>query len=157
LLEADPKSDLLAPLAPDVVGGAAGRDSARLEDDDVALAGEPGVEERGGNARRLPGARRRAQDEPAADAQRGDDLGKERIDRETHALRQSRAQEPGPRGSPQAPHGAAGASARGRSLPMLTTDRTRSRESDRQAGQRGSSPPRTSSSKACAQARQTYS
>ena len=86
LLEADLEADLVAEPPAALLGDAprrqARREPARLEHDDLAVAGDPRVEERGGHAGRLARAGRRLEDAPPAPPHAGDDLGQQRVDRE---------------------------------------------------------------------------
>ncbi|MFN8640469.1 MAG: hypothetical protein U0802_01950 [Candidatus Binatia bacterium] len=61
---------------------AARRDAARLEHDDLLVAGQAGVEQRGRHARRLPRAWRGAQDQAVAVAQGVGDRRQEWVDGE---------------------------------------------------------------------------
>jgi hypothetical protein len=79
---ADLAANRAAALARHPLGRGACRDPPRLEDDDVTLACEAGVQDGGRHARRLAGTGRGAQHEARARAQRGGDLGEQRIDGE---------------------------------------------------------------------------
>ena len=86
LLEADLPADRLAGPLPQLLGHAprrhAGREPPRLEDDDLAVAGQAGREQRGGDAGGLAGAGRRLDDERPAPAQGRHDVGEDGVDGE---------------------------------------------------------------------------
>ena len=79
--EADRAAEGLAPLVRDAPRHPRG-EAAGLEDEDLAVADGPRVEERRGDARRLPRARRRLEDEPPRRPPTGDEVGQQRIDGE---------------------------------------------------------------------------
>src|SRR6185295_18068321 len=84
LLEADAvahlAADAAAALARDEVRGGARGDAAGLEDDDLPVTGQAGIDQRGRDARRLARARGGTQDQTARAAERADDLGQQRVD-----------------------------------------------------------------------------
>jgi hypothetical protein len=82
-LVADAAADGLADALGDALGRHAGGDPSRLQDQDLAVgAGEAGVEEGERDAGGLAGAGRGLDDERAADAERVEDRGEDRVDRQ---------------------------------------------------------------------------
>ena len=83
---ADAAPDRLAALAGDELGGGARRDAARLEHDDLQIAGDSRIEQGGGYARRLAGARVGAHDNASRGGEPGADVGQQGIDRQGAAI-----------------------------------------------------------------------
>ena len=82
---ADLVANHAATLAGDERRGRPCRDPPRLEDEDMAVPGKAGVEERGRHPRGLAGAGRGAEDEAARAAEAGHGVGEDGVDGErTH-------------------------------------------------------------------------